>query len=79
MWRVINSISLIGWKYSIQTRDNILTNESTQVTWFTTRLVENISTNESTQVTWLTTKLVIKSYGQKRPRDQVLYYSYISG
>ena len=39
MWPVINSIPLIGWNYSIQTGENISTNESTQiynseVTWF---------------------------------------------
>ena len=31
MWSVINWIPLIGWNYSIQTEENILTNESTQI------------------------------------------------
>ena len=31
MWPVINWIPLIGWNYSIQTGENILTNESTWI------------------------------------------------
>ena len=31
MWPVTNLIPLIGWNYSIQTGENILTNESTQI------------------------------------------------
>ena len=31
MWPVINLIPLIGWNYSIQTWQNISTNESTQI------------------------------------------------
>ena len=31
MWPVINLIPLIGWNYSVQTGENISTNESTQM------------------------------------------------
>ena len=31
MWTVINLIPLIGWNYTIQTGENISTNESTWI------------------------------------------------
>ena len=43
MWPVNNLIPLIGWNYSVQTWENILTNESTwmrnrsHLAWATTR------------------------------------------
>ena len=44
MWPVINSIPLIGWKYSFQTRENISTNKSTWI-YNTGHVVYNLAYN----------------------------------